>query len=88
VPQPIIPERKTITGSESGDAFIAVLIVAASILFFGIGLLAGPVLYYSLRESRPAFAKAAGTTSLVIAALMLGALVICALNFSETGSHH
>jgi len=65
-----------------------VLIVGVATLFAGAGLLLGPILYYSLRQSLPAFAKAAGLTSLVLAALVLGALVLCFGAFWASGGGH
>jgi CBS domain containing-hemolysin-like protein len=80
--------RNTVTGSEAGDAFLAVAIVGISMVFMGLGILVGPAIYFSLRTSRPAFARAAGTATLVILALVFGALMICVASFTSCGILH
>jgi len=85
VPLPALPGPKLVTGTAWGDLTLGIFISFASNLFYGVGLLLSPILYFVLRRSFPVFARGLGFGFLAGIALLLGALVWC---FAALSNYH
>ncbi len=72
---PLVP--KLVTGKVWGDITLGIAITLASLVTYCVGLIAMPILYFSLRAQYPVFARSIGYGLLGGVVVLLGALGVC-----------
>ncbi|MEO7717483.1 MAG: zinc ribbon domain-containing protein [Capsulimonas sp.] len=75
--QPASPISKFVTGNAGGDMVLGFILSFVSIFIYGIGMIAMPVLYFSLRPTYRYFARGVGYGLVTFGVLVLGVFVWC-----------
>jgi len=84
-PPPLPPAPRLLTGAAWGDMTLGVVIGLGSNLFYGLGLVIAPILYFVLRPKYPIFTRGIGYGYLAVVALLLGAAAWCFYSVSQHG---
>jgi hypothetical protein len=69
-------KRKLITGNWIGDVFLGFVLNFLS-FFIVIGVITAPIVYFTMRDSKPFFARGAGIATLLMLLILLGAILAC-----------
>ena len=73
---PRYDKKSLVTGNWIADIVLSFLLCIA-LMFVGIGVIVAPILYFTLRDTKPFFAKGAGFASLLIILILLGLFLWC-----------